>query len=212
MPDPVDRLQAVADADGVESPPRAGREDPGVDLEMQVSVRVACPGGEVAYDGRLDLLDRHLHLAPSRSNTGRRVRGEPVDDLPRRGHLRGIVRIGDVGVQCRRERPGLRSVDGDLDEPHGLVVLAQPPLHCACLDVVSGDPSLVGRAVHVGSALDAIGGRDEVHGDPAALGEVVVVRAGPIGLDVVSSGGCCAAVDLHAAMHRNHPVNSHQQP
>ena len=104
----------------------------------------------------------------------------------------------------RRERPRLRPVDGDFDEPDALVVLPQRSLREPGVDVVSGDPGLVGLAVHVGSALDVIGGRVEVHGDPAALGEVVVVRSGPIGLDVVSSGGSCAVVGLHAAMHRNH--------
>ena len=43
VPDPVDRLQAVADPDRVEPSPGARREHPGVDLEMQVPVWVAGP-------------------------------------------------------------------------------------------------------------------------------------------------------------------------
>ncbi len=73
VPDPVDRLQAVADADRVQPAPGAGSEHSGVDLEMQVPVWVAGPGGEMAYDGRLDLLDRHLHLPIPRPDACRRV-------------------------------------------------------------------------------------------------------------------------------------------
>ena len=62
VPDAVDRLEAVADADGVQPAPRPFGEHPRVDLEMQVPMWVAGPRGEVAYDGCLDLLDRHLHL------------------------------------------------------------------------------------------------------------------------------------------------------
>ena len=73
------------------------------------------------------------------------------------------------------------------------------PFARAGLDVVAGDPPLVGLAVHVGSALDGTPGlRDDPHGDAAALGEVVVVSPGAVGLDVVPGGGRCAAVDLHA--------------
>ena len=46
--------------------------------------------------------------------------------------------------------------------------------------------------------------RVEVHRDPAAFGEVVVVGTGAIGLDVVSGCGRRAAVDLHAAVHPEH--------
>ena len=86
-------------------------------------VWVAGPRGEVAYDGRLDLLDRHLHLPIPRTDPRRRVGREPADDLLGRGHLGGVVRLGDLGVERGRERPGLRPVDGDLDEPDALVVL-----------------------------------------------------------------------------------------
>lgn len=167
----------------------------------------------MAYDGRLDLLDRYLHLPIARPDARRRVGGEPTDDLLGRSQLRRVVRLRNLRVQGRSEGPGLRSVDGDLDEPDPLLVLPQPPLREPAVDVISRDPPLVGLAVHVGSALDLnslvelVEARAEVHGDPAALGEVVVVRPGPIGLDVVSSGGCRAAVDLHAAVHSNPPLS-----
>ena len=67
-----------------------------------------------------------------------------------------------------------------------------------------GDPLFVGRAVQAGSMLDGLRGGDDSHGDAAAFGEVVVVSAGAVGLDVVPGCGSCAAVDLHPAMHPNH--------
>ena len=66
-------------------------------------VGVAGPGGEVAYDGRLDLLDRHLHLPIARPDARRRVTREPPDDLLGRSHLRCVVRLGHLGVQGCRE-------------------------------------------------------------------------------------------------------------
>ena len=66
-------------------------------------MRVAGPGGEMAYDGRLDLLDRHLQLPVPRPDACRRVGGEPPDDLLGRCQLRGVVRLGDLGVQRGRE-------------------------------------------------------------------------------------------------------------
>jgi hypothetical protein len=215
VPDPVDGLQAVAYADGVKPSPLASREDPRVDLEVQVSVGIAGPRREVAYDGGLDLLDRHLYLPPSRPDPRRRMGGEPAGDLLGCGHLGAAVRLGDLGVKYGGERPGLRPVDGDLDEPHRLVVGPQPPLGRAGLDVVAGDPLLVGLAVEVGSALQVDGvGRgvaagDEPHRQPAALGKVVVVGPRPVGLDVVARGSGGAAVDLHPAVH---PNRLRQQP
>ena len=66
MADAVDRLQAVSHADGVEPSPSPVREQPRVDLKMQVSVWVAGAGGEVTDLGGLELLDRHLHLPTAR--------------------------------------------------------------------------------------------------------------------------------------------------
>jgi hypothetical protein len=43
VPDPVDRLQAVAHSHGVQPPPCTGSEDAGVDLEVQVPVGVPGP-------------------------------------------------------------------------------------------------------------------------------------------------------------------------
>jgi hypothetical protein len=75
--DPVERLDAVDDADRVQSTPRAAREDPCVDLHVEVAVRVAGARGVVAHDGRLDHLHRHLHLPTTRSDPGGGVLGHP---------------------------------------------------------------------------------------------------------------------------------------
>ena len=120
MPDPVDRLDAVHHADRVQPPPRAGGEDAGVDLQVEVAVRVAGPGGVVPHHRRLELLDRHLHLPAPRPDPGGGVLGEPADDLDRGPVLGGVVGGGDLRVQRRGQRPGLRTVDHDLDEPQAL--------------------------------------------------------------------------------------------
>ena len=107
VPDPVDRLDPVADPDRVQTPPPPGRPDPGVDLQVEVAVRVAGPGGVVPDHRRLDLLDRHLHLPAPRPHPGGRVLGEPADDLGRGPVLRGVVappRSPDAGP-----RPATRS-------------------------------------------------------------------------------------------------------
>ncbi len=66
MPDPVDGFDAVHHAHGVQSPPRAGGEHASVDLEVEVSVRVACAGGVVTHHRGLELLDGDLHLSATR--------------------------------------------------------------------------------------------------------------------------------------------------
>ena len=40
VPDPIDGLDRVADPDRMDAPPRAGRPDPRVDLQMQMAVRI----------------------------------------------------------------------------------------------------------------------------------------------------------------------------
>ena len=103
--------------DRVQPPPPPGGEHAGVDLQVQVAVRVAGPGGVVPHHRGLELLDRHLHLPAARPDPGGGVLGQPADDLGRGPVLRGVVRRRDLGVQRRGQRPGLRPVDHDLDEP-----------------------------------------------------------------------------------------------
>jgi hypothetical protein len=115
---------------------------------MKVTVRIPRPGGVVPDHRRLDLLDRHLHLPTTRPDPGRRVFGYPADDL-RGGLVLGVVQRGrDLRMKRSGQRPGLGSVDGDLDEPKRVRVVADPALLETAVDVDAGDPLLVGLAVH----------------------------------------------------------------
>ena len=135
----------VAHPDRVDAPPRAGRPDAGVDLQVEVPVRVPGPRRVVPDHRRLDLLDRHLHLPAPRPDPGRRVLGDPADDLGGGPVLGRVQRGRDLRVQGRGQRPGLRAVDDDLDEPQRVRVVADPTLLAPGVDVDPGDPLLVGR-------------------------------------------------------------------
>ncbi len=119
-------------------------------------------------------------------------------------------------MQGGGERPGLGSVDGDLDESQRVRVFADAALLAAGGNVDPCDPLLVRLAFHRPGALDASRGRDQALGDAAALAEVVVVGPGAITLNVGAGGLRCATVELHAAVHPNHPdqasVNYRRQP
>ena len=210
VPDPVDRLDRVPDPDRVQTPPGAGREHAGVDLQMKVPVRIPGPGGVVPDHGGLDPLDRHLHLPSPRPHPGGRVGGDPADDL-RGGLVLRFVQGGrDLRMQGRCQGPGLRSVDGDLDEPQRVRVVTDPTLRPAGVDVDAGDPLLVDLPGHRTRVLDTVAGRDQPLGDPGALTEVVVIRARPIPLDIGPGSTSCAAVELHTAMHADHPESRSQ--
>ena len=145
VPDPVERLDAVDDTDRVQSTPRTAREDACVDLHVEVAVRVTGARGVVTHDGRLELLHRDLHLPATRPDPGGGVLGHPPDHLTSRPIHRRVVRRRDVGVERGGERPGLRPVHDDLDEPQRTGVVAQPTLRPSPVsDVVAGDPPLVG--------------------------------------------------------------------
>jgi hypothetical protein len=63
---------------------------------MKMMVRTPGPGGVVADDGRLDLLDRYLHLPTTRPDPGCRVLSDPADDLGGSSVLGFVKRGGDV--------------------------------------------------------------------------------------------------------------------
>ena len=203
----VDRAQAVADPDGVDPSPSACRPDAGVDLQVQVPVRVPGPRRVVPHDRRLDLLDRHLDLPTPRTDPGRRVLSDPADDLLSRSALRRVVGLSDLGMQGGGQRPRLRAVHRDLDEPHPLRVRPQPPLRLAGLDDMAGHPLLIRVPIErSGSSHD---GRLVTHGwgrhvalrNSGPLCQVVVVGTRPIGLDIVPGSGRRSAIDLHATVH-----------
>ena len=136
--DAVDRGEAVAHPDRVQSPPGSFGEDAGVDLDVQVAVRVTGPGGVVPHHGCFDLGHRHLDLPALGSDPGGGVLGDPADDLLGRPGLGRIEGVGDLGMQRGRERPGLGSVHHDLDEPQRLRVGSQPPLRDTGSDLEEG--------------------------------------------------------------------------
>jgi hypothetical protein len=103
------------------------------------------------------------------------------------------------------QRPRLRTVDGDLDEPQRVRVLAEPALGLPRVDVDPGHPLLVRLAGQLTGVLDAIGGGCQSDGDTGALPEVVIISAGSIALDVGTRRIRCAAVELDPAMHPHHP-------
>jgi len=174
--DAVDRGQAVPHPHRVQSPPGLRGEDAGVDLDVQVAVRIARPGGVVPHDRCFDLGHGHLDLAALGSDPGGGVLGDPADDLLGRASLRRIKRVGDLGMQRGRERPGLGSVHHDLDEPQCLRIGSQPPLRGTGFGVKAADPFLVGLAGEApGRAHAGQWGGDVTSRDAAALGQVVVI-------------------------------------
>lgn len=207
VPDPVDRLDHVSHTHRVQAPPRAGRPHAGVDLEVQMPVRVPGPGGVVPDPRGLDPLDRPLHLPTPRPYTGGRVPRDPTDNLDC-GLVRGFVQCGrDLRMKRRCQRPGLRAVDGDLDEPQRVRILADPTLLASGVEVDPGDPLLVDAAGHRAGVLDAVRGRGEPGRHSAALGEVVVICPRAIPLDVGACGLRRAVVELHPAMHPDHRLH-----
>ena len=150
-----------------------------------MAVRVTGPGGVVPHHGCLDLGHGHLDLAALGSDPGGGVLGDPADDLLGRPGLRGVQRVGDLGMQRGRERPGLGSVHHDLDEPQRLRIGPKSALSDTGRDVVSGDPLLVGLAGETPGRGHPGQWRGGVAvGDTAALGQVVVIGTGAVLLDV----------------------------
>lgn len=207
VPDTVDRLDHVAHTHRVQAPPGVRGEDAGVDLKVQMPVRVSGPRRVVPDHRGLDPLHRHLHLPAPRSDAGGGVLGDPADDLGGGFVLSPVQRGRDLRMQGSRQRPGLRAVDGDLDEPQCVRVRADPTLLATGVDIEPGDPLLVGLAVHRARVLHTVRGRCEPCRDPAALAEVVVIRPRTVALDVDARGLRRAVVELHASVHADHRLN-----
>ena len=133
---------------------------------------------------RLQHFEQHLHLPAARADPGGGVPGEPADDLHRGTVLGGVIGGGNVFVQHGGQRPGLRAVDHNLDEPHRPLVGAQPAPRLSGIRVSAGDPGLVGVTGRLHSLLHPPGAGREAAGDAGALGQVVVIGAAAVGLQV----------------------------
>lgn len=216
VPDPVDGVETVADADRVQPVPLVLCANAGVDLQVQVqvAVRVAGTGGVMAHRHRLDLLHRNLHLGSARTDPGRRVLRKPTHNLLGRALLSRVIRGGNVRVNSRGERPGFRSIDRDLDEPHCVFTLPQMPLRLRRRRVEAGDPRLVDVSRQRSPMPYAqSGGRREMLGQTSPLDQVVVVRPGPVGLQIVARSGRRIPVDRHSAVHFQHlPITANKYP
>ena len=213
VPDSVDGGEEVADADGVQPAPLLGGEHPGAQLRVQMPVRISGAGGVVPHRHRLQHPERHLHLPAARADPGSRVPGEPADDLDRGAVLRGVVGGGDVQVHRGGQRPGLGAVDHDFDEPHRTLVGSQPPARLPGVWVPAGDPALVGLPRQRRTLLHPPGGGREAAGQAGALGQVVVISATAVGLQVLPGSRRRTGVDLHPAMHfQCHPTMTNMSP
>ncbi len=159
--DAVDGLDAVAHADRVQTSPLAVGPDAGVDLEVQMPVRVT-GSGRVVPDGHgLEPLDRHLHLSTPRTHPRRGVLGQPPHDLYRGSIHRRVVRLGQLRVKGGGQGPRLGTVHDDLAEPDGLRIGPQPPTRFAAQRIETRHPGLVAVPIESAGLLDAVGGGDE---------------------------------------------------
>jgi hypothetical protein len=207
--DAVDSVETVTNTDGVQTPPFPGGEHPGADLQVQMPMRITCARGVVPHGDRLEHRDGDLDLLAARPHPRGGVLRQPADDLLGRAVLRRVVRGGDVRMQHRGQRPGLRPVHDDLDEPHRPVVRPQPAPRPAGRRIPAGHPRLVGvagqRRQLPGTAIGASG---VAAGDPRALGQVVVIRPASAGLQVAPRGRRRSCVDLHPAVQLPTPPNN----
>ena len=89
--DAVDGVEVVTGSDRVQAAPLPLSEHPGVDLQVEVPVGIPGPGRVVPDDRSLNLLNRNLHLTAPWADPGRRVLGDPADDLLGRPVLRAFL-------------------------------------------------------------------------------------------------------------------------
>jgi len=106
----------------------------------------------------LELFHWDLHLLAPRPDPGGGVIGEPADDLGRGAILGRVVGSGDLRVQRRGQRPGLRTVDHHLNKPQAMRVRSQATLRLAGVDVVASHPPFVRRPVQRPQGPDCTAG------------------------------------------------------
>ena len=105
------------------------------------------------------------------------------------------------------------AVGHHLDEPHRVPIGPQPPARLTGARVAAGHPGLVGLAGQRRELLHPTGGGGVAARDAGALGQVVVIRPAPVGLQVGPGSRGRTGVDLHAAVHcQRHPTMTNKSP
>ncbi|MCU1671825.1 MAG: hypothetical protein JWP40_4752 [Blastococcus sp.] len=144
---------------------------------MQMTVRIPGSRRVMPHGHGLQPLNRDFDLPARRAHPGGGVLAEPAQNLGGGAVLRRVIRGGNVRVQRRGQRPGLRPVHNHFYEPNRPVIGPQPPPRLAGPGVEAGDPGLV---VLAGQRCQlhhrATGADGEAPRDPGALGQVVVIR------------------------------------
>jgi hypothetical protein len=110
-----------------------------------------------------------------------------------------LIELGHTIDELVEPRP---HVEDHFDEPHRAPVAAQPTSRLAAVRIEPSDPGLVAftrQRREFDDATVRTGGEPARH--PGALGQVIVIRAGPIGVEVVAGSRRCAPVDLDPAVH-----------
>lgn len=99
VPNAVDRGQRLAHRDGVQAAPLSRDEYPGVDLQVQVPVRVSGSRGVVPRHCRLQALDRNGDLPTARADPSRHMLREPAEYFPGGASLRTLMGGRHVRVE-----------------------------------------------------------------------------------------------------------------
>jgi hypothetical protein len=93
-------------------------------------------------------------------------------------------------------------VDDDLDESHRVPVAAEPAARLTAVRIQPGDPGLVVVTRQRREFDDRpVRASAESPRNPGALGKVVVIDPGPVGVEVVAGSCRRSPVDLDPAVH-----------
>ena len=193
----------------VQRTPLPGRPDAGANLEVDMPVRVTRPRRAVRHRHRLQLLNGHNLLLPTRPDTGHGVLCEPALNLRHSVLLRPVESVGDFRVKRSGNRQRLRRVHDHLRESgrplppvarqarlaHRLLGERIDPVHPARVRLWC-QPE---RDGHVPVTVE----RGELRRGRVSA-QVVVIGARAVGLDITARIGPGSPEQDHTAMHEAH--------